>query len=100
MATIMEGTTWTLTEAAAERMFESGLIVKCSSQHCNKEAVDGTIYHIDDFHAPAWFGVHSLEQAIRSAEEHVILTTFEVPMETFDVGLKLNPEEVLDAEAG
>lgn len=71
MATIMEGQIWNLSEAAAQRMSESGLIVRCSSKHCNTEAVEEPIYHIDAFHAPDWFGVSNLRQAIKSAEAHV-----------------------------
>lgn len=71
MATIMEGSIWNLTEAAADRMAANGLIVRCVSMHCNAETVEEPIYHIDTFHAPDWFGVGSLAEAIKAAEAHV-----------------------------
>lgn len=77
MATILEGALWTLTEAAAERMVENGLLVPCKSIHINDhhaEDFDAPIYHIA-IDAPPWFGVHSLPDAIKSAEAHVEAVT-------------------------
>ena len=71
MATIMEGALWTLTEAAAERMVENGLIVQCDEEdHPHTLDVDKPIYHIAE-DAPGWFGMGTLNQAIISAEAHV-----------------------------
>ncbi len=80
MATIIEGAIWTLTEAAAERMVENGLITRCDGEHVVKHLVDDNledllevdkpIYHRAR-NAPDWFGFATISGAIRSAEEHV-----------------------------
>lgn len=73
MATIMEDALWTLTEAAAERMVENGLLTKCEGKHTAEVLeVDRPIYHVA-CDAPNWFGFSTMDQAIRSAEAHVSL---------------------------
>lgn len=74
MATILEGALWTLTEAAAQRMVENGLLVECSNEHfC--EPMDGVeadrpFYHIAP-RAPDWFGFSTIPLAIAQAQAHV-----------------------------
>lgn len=71
MATIMEEVMWTLTEAAADRMVENGLLVKCEGKHTEDVLErDRPIYH-RACDAPSWFGFSTMDQAIRSAEAHV-----------------------------
>lgn len=72
MATIMEGAQWTLTEAAAERMVENGLLTKCTGDHTEQVIADDLpIYH-RACDAPSWFGFSTMHQAIRAAEAHVV----------------------------
>lgn len=70
MATLLEGAMWTLSEAAAERMVENGLIAACQGNHSGLVPVDRPIYH-RACDAPNWFGFATIAGAIRSAEEHV-----------------------------
>ena len=81
MATILEEGIWTLTEAAAERMVENGLIERCDQKHYaghlyygeNDEegllVIDHPVYHRSPT-APDWFGFATMHQAIISAEKH------------------------------
>ena len=83
MATIMEGALWTLTEAAAERMVENGLLTKCTGKHTEEVSeADLPIYH-RACDAPSWFGFANIDQAIRSAEEHVIMATPLLKLDSF-----------------
>lgn len=72
MATIIEGALWTLTEEAAQRMVENGLIALCTRKHTNYPDLgeaDLPIYH-RACDAPDWFGIATLPGAIQSAETH------------------------------
>jgi len=90
MATIMEGALWTLTEAAAERMVENGLLTKCQGKHTEEVLeADLPIYH-RACDAPNWFGFGNMDQAIRAAEAHVISGEVKLLEMTFDP--TMNPE--------
>lgn len=69
MATIVHDAVWTLTDEAAARMAENNLIEVCKHNHIRFEDFDHPIYHIHP-HAPSWFGFSTMDQAIRSAEQH------------------------------
>jgi hypothetical protein len=71
MATILEEAAWTITEAAAERMAENGLLKKCEHEYHTQAVMtaDLPVYHRSD-DAPSWFGFSTMDQAIRSAEAH------------------------------
>lgn len=73
MATILEDAAWTLTDAAAERMVENGLIIECPLHHTMILESDKPIYHIAPC-APRWFGAGSIRVAITAAESHVEVT--------------------------
>lgn len=77
MATILEGALWTLTEAAAERMVQNGLLVKClrpqehaCTPHDATEA-DKPFYHISLETQASWLGMSTLPKAIEAAEAAV-----------------------------
>jgi hypothetical protein len=70
MATIIEGARWTLTNSAAERMVEKGLITKCDNDHIDVIEADLPIYH-RYLKAPDWFGFTTVHGAIITAEKEV-----------------------------
>lgn len=75
MATILEGALWTLTEAAAERMVENGILVRCEDEHSCAPTdgleVDKPYYHISQETSASWVGMSTLPAAIAAAEKHV-----------------------------
>ena len=73
MATIIEGGVWKLSEAAAERMVENGLITKCphpAEWHIHEDEIEDPVYH-RALRAPDWLGFATMGGAVRTAEEHV-----------------------------
>jgi len=63
MATIIEHSLWTITDEAAEKMCEDGLITLCSAEHLGALEIDKLIYH-RAAKAPDWFGLSTLSVTI------------------------------------
>lgn len=70
MAMVIEDARFPISDEAAERMVENGLLVKCGKEHTCAIEGNQAVYHIAE-DAPVWFGYATLAGAIRSAEEYV-----------------------------
>lgn len=70
MATVADGTLWTLTEEAAELLVAEGILVRCEEEHIQTMPVDEPVYHLKH-DAPKEVGFSTLYSYIKEAEKRV-----------------------------
>lgn len=70
MATIIQGGTWNITEAAAEHLVAQNVLYKCDANHVDAEEFALPIYHLTHT-APHYIGSSTLGGLIKEAEEAV-----------------------------
>lgn len=70
MATVADGSLWTLTEEAAELLVTDGILVRCHEDHVQTMPVDEPIYHLSS-KAPEEVGFCTLYGYIKDAEKRL-----------------------------